>query len=188
MKKWITLVCAAAMMLALTGCGAEKNAVKAIPTRAEAVTMSASPAAGQYGTTGAKTPESNAASQQETIQTSANGYTVEVLSASKDKDYLGNDIIMVRYRFTNSNSSSAAFWQATNQAVSQNGKSLSPDGIVCDDTEFMNSYAQVSNGQSIICAYPYPYYGTDDLSIKVSIYNYASGTTAASASGSIAVH
>ena len=124
---------------------------------------------------------------QETISATANGYTAEVLSAEKTKDYLGNDIIMVKYKFTNNNSASAAFWQATNQTVTQNGRSLSPDGIVCDDPYFMNSYAQVSNGQSVICSYPYPYNGDDDLTVTISIYNYSSGTTAASSSGTIAI-
>ena len=201
MKKIFLLFLILAVLFALPGCGspASSETPSSAATEAPAVPeTTATPAGttGQQGTTMAKQQTSpaptaaaaaTASSSSGSISTSANGYTIEALSAQKTKDYLGNDIILVKYRFTNSNSSSAAFWQATDQTVTQNGTKLSPDGIVCDDPDFMNSYAQISGGQSVICAYPYPYYSSDALSVKVSIYNYASGTTVSSASGTLSV-
>lgn len=129
-------------------------------------------------------PQSTAVNDE--ISATANGYTIEVLSAELSKDYNGNNIILVKYKFTNANSISAAFWQATDQTVKQNGQKLSPEGIVCDDPFFMNSYSQISGGQSIVCAYPYPMLSaTDPLDVTASIYNYNSGVTVSSASGRI---
>ena len=122
----------------------------------------------------------------DSISASANGYTVEVLSARKIKDSQGNDCIFIRYKFTNTNSASAAFWQVTDQAVTQNGKALSPEGIVCGEDEMMSSYSQISGGQTIVCGYPYPCYNdSEPLEVKVSIYNYNTATTYASAAGTI---
>ena len=126
------------------------------------------------------------AAANDSISASANGYTVEVLSARKIKDSQGNDCIFIRYKFTNTNSASAAFWQVTDQAVTQNGKTLSPEGIVCGEDEMMSSYSQISGGQTIVCGYPYPCYNdSEPLEVKVSIYNYNTATTYASAAGTI---
>lgn len=131
-------------------------------------------------------PQAANAQENDEISASANGFTIEVLSAETSKDYNGNDIILVKYLFTNTNSTSSAFWQTTDQTVKQNGQNLSPEGIACDDPSFMNSYSQISGGQSIVCAYPYPLLSAlDPLDVTVSIYNYNSGTTISSASGRI---
>ena len=122
----------------------------------------------------------------DSISASANGYTIEVLSARKTKDGQGNDCIFIRYKFTNTNNADAAFWQVTDQTVTQNGKVLSPEGIVCGESEMMNSYSQISGGQTILCGYPYPCYNdSEPLEVKVSIYNYNTATTFASASGTV---
>ena len=154
-----------------------KPAVQAQPPVQEAPAAQAQPA---------EQPHSANAQENDVISASANGYTIEVLSAEPSKDYSGNDIILVKYLFTNTNSTSSALWQSTDQTVKQNGQILSPEGIACDDPSFMNSYAQISGGQSVVCAYPYPCLSTaDPLDVSVSIYNYNSGTTVSSASGRI---
>lgn len=131
-------------------------------------------------------PQPQPAAVNDEISASANGYTIEVLSAELSKDFNGSDIILIKYKFTNASSTSAAFWQATDQTVKQNGQKLSPEGIACDDPLFMNAYSQISGGQSIVCAYPYPMLSaTDPLEVTVSIYNYNTATTSASASGKI---
>lgn len=127
-----------------------------------------------------------AAPSNDSISASANGYTIEVLSARKTKDGLGNDCIFIRYKFTNNSKADAAFWQVTDQTVTQNGTALSPEGIVCGESEMMNSYSQISGGQTIVCGYPYPCLNDSDaLEVKVSIYNYNTATTYASAAGTI---
>lgn len=175
MKKSLFIITILAVFLSFSACGGKEAA--AAPSAEPAPVLAAAPA---------DSAAAQAVPKNDEISASVNGYTIEVLSAVKDKDYHGNDIIMVKYKFTNSNSAAAAFWQVTDQKVTQNGRSLSPEGIVSADPAVTNAYSQISGGQVVVCGYPYPLYSeTDPLEITVSIYNYNSAKTLASASGTV---
>lgn len=120
------------------------------------------------------------------ISVEGSGYSIEFLSAKPDKDYSGNDIVIIKYKFTNNSGASAAFWQVFNDSVSQNGRAMSSEGIILDYSVMASTYENVEQGKTAVCCYAYPLYSeTDPIDLTMKIYNYNTATTIASASGRV---
>ena len=82
----------------------------------------------------------------------ANGYKLEVVSASVEKDYVGNTIAVVKIIFTNNNQSSAQYWSVALASAKQNGATLvnnGQSGPILADEKFYNCTQEISGGQSI---------------------------------------
>ena len=115
------------------------------------------------------------AAVSEGVTIEGGGYTVEVVSAKVDKDYSGNDVVAVKFRFTNNNSDSVSFGDVIDVSVSQNGRTLKDDGIMFDGSSFdgcaFNFRTPMSNGSSISVVYAYNYSSSDPVDVSVKIYN-----------------
>lgn len=101
----------------------------------------------------------------------ANGYTVEVLNAYVTKDGTGSDVIAVRFRYTNNNSEALQAFFVTRETVHQAGKSLTMDGMIPNgsDPEQTAWINPISNGQSVVCAFIYPYTSNDPIDFTMDI-------------------
>ncbi|MDO5444181.1 MAG: DUF5067 domain-containing protein [Eubacteriales bacterium] len=103
------------------------------------------------------------------------GYSIEVLSAKKDQDYTGADVVVVAFKFTNNNPEETPFSHVANIRVTQNGKVLEGDGVVMDQSTFdglgYNFTKAVKSGQSIKCVYGYLTSSSDPVDVSVEIYN-----------------
>lgn len=115
------------------------------------------------------------------------GYSIEVLSAKRDKDYTGADVVVVTFKYTNNNPTETSFSQIANIRVSQNGRELEGDGVVMDQSSFdgmaFNFTKEIKAGQSIKCVYAYFTSGSDPVDVSVEIYNdFLSRTVLGSAS------
>lgn len=120
------------------------------------------------------------------ISVEGSGYQIEFLSAKRDKDYAGNEIVLIKYRFTNKSGATAAFWQVFNDSVSQNGRAMSSEGIVLDYSVMASTYESLEKGQTAVCCFAYPLYSaTDPIDLTMMIYNYNTASAIASASGRV---
>lgn len=180
MKKTVMALCFVFMAFVFGGCGGKgttpASAEPAIPTQ-PLVMMSATPEA----------PEAQAAAE-EGCTVEANGYRIDVLSAEQGTDYFGNPVAIVKYLFTNNNSSPASFWEVAKDTVSQNGVSMSNEGVVVDGAEFYTFTQPVSNGQSVAVQYAYPLSGSAaPLNVTIAVYNYSVQATLASSSCTLTI-
>lgn len=103
------------------------------------------------------------------------GHSIEVLSAVKDKDYTGADVVVIAFEYTNNSSASNSFSNIANIRVTQNGKALEGDGVVMDQSTFnglaYNFTKEVKVGQSIKCVYAYFTSSGDPVDVSVEIFN-----------------
>lgn len=103
------------------------------------------------------------------------GYSIEVLSAVKDKDYTGADVVVISFEYTNNSSAGNSFSDIANIRVTQNGKTLDGDGVVMDQSTFnglaYNFTKEVKVGQSIKCVYAYFTSSGDPVDVSVEIFN-----------------
>lgn len=204
MKKIFIVVLALALFFTLASCSSSKDAAQAAPAEApkaaeqvEAAAPAVQEAAPavepvqvvEAAPAAAVAPVEAAPAEvkaSDEISVEANGYEIEFLSAKLDKDYTGNEIVLIKYRFTNNSGPAAAFWQVFNESVSQNGKAMSSEGIVLDYSVMASSYETVEQGHTAVCCYAYPFYSeTDPIDLTIKIYNYSSSTAIASASGRV---
>lgn len=202
MKKTISVLAAAALFLSFASCGRPKaeavvpeNPAAAVQTEelqmapkapaepaapAEAVRELPEPKAEPAEAVPAAAPESDK------IKVEGNGYEIEFVSAKKGRDASGNPVVLINYRFTNKSGATDAFWNVFSESISQCGQPMSANGVALDYSVLSNSYESVSAGQTIICTYGYPYYSeTDPISLKMSIFNYATQAAVATASGTV---
>lgn len=203
MKKVSIVILALTLFFCLASCGAAKEAAQAAapvevpqaaapaeaaaPAIQEALPIEAAPAVAVTETAPVEAAPAAVKTSDE-ISVEGNGYTIEFLSAKVDKDYTGNDIVLIKYRFTNKSGASAAFWQVFNDSVSQNGRAMSSEGIVLDYSVMASAYDAVEPGHTAVCSYAYPLYSeTDPIDLTMKIFNYSNSTTVASASGSVYV-
>lgn len=93
----------------------------------------------------------------------ANGLKLEVKSATVEKDYNGQDMVVVMILFTNNNSYEEQYWNIGSDSASQNGAPLRSD-IPFEGEKFFNSAVAISNGQSVPIYVPY---GLADPNAKV---------------------
>lgn len=173
------VLCFILMAFVFGGCGGTgttpASAEPAIPTQ-PLVMMSATPEA----------PEAQTVEEGCTVE--ANGYKIDVLSAEQGTDYFGNPVAIVKFLFTNNNSSPAAFWEVAKDTVSQNGVSMSNEGVVVDGADFYTFTQPVSNGQSVQVQYAYPLTGSAaPLNVTIAVYNYSLQATLASSSCTLTI-
>lgn len=102
---------------------------------------------------------------------SGGGYVVDVVKASIVKDGLGNDVIGIKFKFTNNNSDPIAFVYIAMDTVRQGGKTLSMEGMVTnpEDPSQMGLCQWVSNGQSVDVTYLYPYNSSEDIDFSLTL-------------------
>ena len=173
MKKIICTVTTCLMAVSLIACRASSNAdnlpeaaVKSVPQTQIAATV-------EKPSEPAATIEESAEPEEIDCVAQAQGYKLEVLSVEKGKDAQGSDALVVSYRFTNFNSTQAAFWEVADYKLSQNGTNLSVEGMAINAG---GAYTQpISNGQSVVVSVPYPYISESDpvdITIYVCDYNY----------------
>lgn len=204
MKKLFIVVLALALFFTLASCGSSKDAAQAAPAEApkaaeqveaaapavqEAVPAVEPAQVVEAAPVAIAAPVEAAPAEvkdSDEISVAANGYEIEFLSAKLDKDYSGNEIVLIKYRFTNNSGPAAAFWQVFNESVSQDGKAMSSEGIVLDYSVMAGAYETVEQGHTAVCCYAYPFFSkTDPIDLTIRIYNYSSATTIASASGQV---
>ena len=120
-------------------------------------------------------PAAPAAPASEPCTVKGGGYSGDVVSAFPDKDYTGADVIVVKFNFTNSNSTPNAFSNVVEVRASQDGKFLNGDYVVMDAACFgglaYNFRNSVSNGSSVSCVYAYPSTSSSPVDVSINIYN-----------------
>ena len=132
-------------------------------------------------------PQAETDSEPETVDCTveANGYKISVQGATIEQDWNGNDIVVVMMLFTNNNTSEAQYWNFADESAYQNGNMLRED-IPVADSKFYNATHAISGGQTIPIYIPFELQDPNaKVDFKISIKNFASGTTLASNSCSM---
>lgn len=109
----------------------------------------------------------------QTVTVEGGGYSVEILSAFRDTDYTGAQVVVLKFLFTNNNSTASCFGNVADVTVRQNGSVLNGDSVIMDSNSFgglaFNFRTSVSNGVSIPCVFAYPYNGDGDLNVSLQL-------------------
>ncbi len=157
MKKALTLLLVALIVLTLAACGG--NAPKAEKEQPE--------------------PEPTEEAPSDTV--SANGYTVKVVAVHKTVDSNGDPLAAVELEFTNDNADPVSFMGAAQVAVFQNGVQMRADQLFLEnDYDWDSYYTEIKDGATIHVFCAEPLKSDDPVEVTVDIMDYTKWTSVAS--------
>ena len=132
------------------------------------------------------------AQSAEPVTVKGGNYTEEIVSAELDTDYTGAQVIAVKFNFTNNGSESTCFGDVALVTVRQDGRTLNGESVIMDSNSFgglaFNFRTQISGGTTIPCVYAYPYYGSGDIDVSLTLTTHDNArTTLGSGSATLSV-
>lgn len=162
MKKYLSIICAIAMLASLTGCGSsgsdsdsktKSSNISASETEEktekETEKEEATP---EQGTTEEATEKPTEAPTEE--QTEPASSNLSIVSHSLTKDYSGADVLVIEYSWTNDEDKEEAFYSNVRDSVYQNGVECSTL-VVVDEVESQDQMKKVMPGTTINIKIPY---------------------------------
>lgn len=88
---------------------------------------------------------------QSNADTDLGNYSVEILDSRLAKDFAGEDVVIIKYKFTNNADEPTAFYYAFEDAAYQNDIGLNPSYVVDDSAEYSadNQTKEIKKGASL---------------------------------------
>ena len=158
-KRILTAAITALLADMLTACGGE------------ATTGAASPAQGAGSAATATAQQADTAKKDDAAKTEGDlgDYHVKILDAETGlKDYEGNDVIGIKYEFTNGSEDNQMFGVAVNPQAFQDGVQLEVAMMDKMSDEANNSLKEIKKGATITCEDYYVLTSKSDVEVEVS--------------------
>lgn len=169
MKKYLSIICALAMIASLSGCGSSgsgSSSSSSSSSDSSSESSSAEATEEEEKSSEAEEETEKESEEPETEAKKSDDSPVKILSHSLSKDYNGKDVLVVEYSWTNTDDEETSFTFAVADKAFQNGVECDSTVIGCDEIDSQKQLADITPGTTLTLKVGYHISDNTNVTIK----------------------